>query len=120
MQVILEIDEGRSQRIGVLGEWILFRRVRIIPEAAEPMALLNGSAEENMEKVCIQRWLACYTDGFEAWSIARKSGYPAMLTFQTASPVSPAYSWQLSVQSPIFPGACRFHFWYPHVSGIEG
>ena len=40
----------------------------------EDMYLLNGSQEENLEKISIQRWLACYTDGFEGWAIARKSG----------------------------------------------
>lgn len=32
-----------------------------------------------LENVAIQRWIACYTDGFEAWSIVRKSGYPSEL-----------------------------------------
>lgn len=54
--------------------------------ATEEMALLNGTTEENMEKVSIQRWLACYTDGFEAWSIARKSGYPTELTRTLTDP----------------------------------
>jgi len=53
---------------------------------AEDMALLNGTTEQNMEKVSIQRWLACYTDGFEAWAIARKSGYPSNLTTTLTDP----------------------------------
>lgn len=32
-----------------------------------------------LENIAIQRWMACYTDGFEAWSIVRKSGFPAEL-----------------------------------------
>ena len=47
--------------------------------ATEDMALLNGSAEENLEKIAIQRWIAAYTDGFEAWAIVRDTGYPAEL-----------------------------------------
>ncbi len=47
--------------------------------ANEPMAQLNGSAEENLEKVAIQRWIAAYTDGFEAWAIVRDTGYPSEL-----------------------------------------
>ena len=31
------------------------------------------------EKISIQRWIATYTDGFEAWSVVRKSGYPSQL-----------------------------------------
>ena len=53
---------------------------------AEDMALLNGTVEQNMEKVSIQRWLACYTDGFEGWAIARKSGYPSNLTTTLIDP----------------------------------
>lgn len=45
----------------------------------EDMALLNGTMEENLEKIAIQRWLAAYTDGFEAWAIVRDTGYPVEL-----------------------------------------
>ncbi|MCP4311018.1 MAG: SusD/RagB family nutrient-binding outer membrane lipoprotein [Bacteroidetes bacterium] len=54
--------------------------------ATEDMAMLNGTPEQNREKVSIQRWLACYTDGFEGWAIARKSGYPSGLTVTLTDP----------------------------------
>lgn len=47
--------------------------------ANEEMALLNGTDEENLEKIAIQRWIVSYTDGFEAWAIVRDTGYPAQL-----------------------------------------
>ena len=47
--------------------------------ANESFALLNGTTEENLEKVATQRWVAAYTDGFEAWAIVRDSGYPTEL-----------------------------------------
>lgn len=47
--------------------------------ASEDMALLNGTLEENLEKIAVQRWIATYTDGFEAWSIVRDTGYPSEL-----------------------------------------
>ncbi len=47
--------------------------------ANEEMALLNGSMEENLEKIATQRWLADYTDGFEAWAVVRDTGYPMEL-----------------------------------------
>ncbi|MEN8250278.1 MAG: SusD/RagB family nutrient-binding outer membrane lipoprotein, partial [Bacteroidota bacterium] len=47
--------------------------------AAEGMALLNGTQAENLEKIAIQRWIATYTDGYEAWAIVRKTGYPSTL-----------------------------------------
>ncbi|UII32705.1 SusD/RagB family nutrient-binding outer membrane lipoprotein [Fulvivirga ulvae] len=39
-------------------------------------ATLAGTNDEMLEQVSIQRWIASYTDGFEAWSVVRKSGYP--------------------------------------------
>ena len=47
--------------------------------ATQEMALLNGTPEENFEKIAIQRWIAAYTDGFEAWAIVRDTGYPKEL-----------------------------------------
>ncbi len=47
--------------------------------ANEDMALLNGTQEENLAKIATQRWLALFTDGFEAWSVVRDMGYPAEL-----------------------------------------
>ena len=47
--------------------------------ATEDMALLNGTMDQNLEKIATQRWIASYTDGFEAWAIVRDTGYPASL-----------------------------------------
>ncbi len=47
--------------------------------ANEDMAQLTGTMEEQIEKIATQRWIAAYTDGFEAWSIVRDLGYPAEL-----------------------------------------
>lgn len=43
------------------------------------LAMLTGNQEADLEKIAIQRWLAAYTDGFEAWSIVRKWGAPQSL-----------------------------------------
>jgi len=72
--------------------------------ATEDMALLNGTAEQNMEKLSIQRWLACYTDGFEGWSIARKSGFPAELTVTLTDPEI----YGLGTINGLFPERLRF------------
>jgi len=45
----------------------------------EDMATLSGTNEEMLEKIATQRWIAAYTDGFEAWAIVRDMGYPAEL-----------------------------------------
>lgn len=47
--------------------------------ATEEMALLNGTDEENLAKIATQRWVAAFTDGFEAWAIVRDMGAPAEL-----------------------------------------
>lgn len=47
--------------------------------SSEPMAQLDGTMEENLEKIAVQRWIAAYTDGFEAWAIVRDTGYPKEL-----------------------------------------
>lgn len=39
----------------------------------------SGTLEEKLEKIATQRWIASFTDGFEAWAIVRKTGYPANL-----------------------------------------
>ena len=38
-------------------------------------AKLQGNTEEKLGKIAMQRWIAAYTDGFEAWAIVRKYGY---------------------------------------------
>ena len=54
--------------------------------AGESMAQLNGTMEENLEKIATQRWIASYTDGFEAWAIVRDMGYPAELANGVSDP----------------------------------
>lgn len=41
--------------------------------------ITGGTMDEKLEKIAVQRWIAAYTDGFEAWAIVRKTGYPATL-----------------------------------------
>lgn len=48
--------------------------------AEEDLAdISGGTTDEKLEKIAVQRWIAAYTDGFEAWAIVRKTGYPASL-----------------------------------------
>ena len=48
--------------------------------ATAPMGSLSGDQNSDMEKIAVQRWIAAYTDGFEGWSIVRKTGYPKALS----------------------------------------
>jgi hypothetical protein len=54
--------------------------------SSEPMAQLSGTQEEQIEKIATQRWIAAYTDGFEAWAIVRDLGYPAELAQGVSDP----------------------------------
>ena len=56
--------------------------------ASAPLADISaGTDEEKLEKIALQRWLASYTDGFEAWAIVRKTGYPAELAAGVSDPI---------------------------------
>jgi len=44
--------------------------------ANEDMATLSGTSEEMIEKISIQRWIAYFTEGYEAWAVVRDTGYP--------------------------------------------
>ena len=41
------------------------------------MGSLTGTNEEKLEKIATQRWIANYTNGYEAWAIVRDTGYPS-------------------------------------------
>ncbi|MFK5973461.1 MAG: SusD/RagB family nutrient-binding outer membrane lipoprotein [Flavobacteriaceae bacterium] len=45
-----------------------------------------GTMDEKLEKIALQRWLASYTDGFEAWAVVRKTGYPSELAAGVSNP----------------------------------
>ncbi len=72
--------------------------------ANEDMAQLNGSMEENFEKIAIQRWIADYTDGFEAWAVVRDTGYPKEL----AEGVSDQLFYSLGTLNGKYPQRMRY------------
>lgn len=47
----------------------------------------TGSMDEQLEKIATQRWIAAFTDGFEAWAVVRKTGYPASLAVGVSNPI---------------------------------
>ena len=64
----------------------------------------SGSMDEKLEKIAIQRWIASYTDGFEAWAIVRKTGYPSNL----AAGVSDAVIYALGTLNGDYPQRMRY------------
>ena len=45
--------------------------------SSSEMGSLSGTDEEKLEKIATQRWIANYTNGYEAWAIVRDTGYPS-------------------------------------------
>jgi len=48
--------------------------------SGDAQAFTSGINTVTLEDVAVQRWIATYTDGFEAWSIVRNSGFPSELS----------------------------------------
>lgn len=73
--------------------------------ASAPLAdISTGTLDEKLEKVAVQRWLAAFTDGYEAWAIVRKTGYPAEL----AQGVSDQIIFQLGTLNGAYPQRLRY------------
>ena len=51
------------------------------PTAATPE--FSGGTEEKLEKIIIQKWIALYPNGHEAWTEWRRTGYPKLNQVQT-------------------------------------
>ncbi len=51
------------------------------------LAQLNGTTQENLAKIGIQKWIAHYTDGFEGWADLRKNGAPAEMAAGVSDPL---------------------------------
>lgn len=43
----------------------------------------NASNDEKLNRIMIQKWLALYPDGQEAWSEMRRTGYPGWVKIQS-------------------------------------
>ncbi|MDG3582422.1 SusD/RagB family nutrient-binding outer membrane lipoprotein [Galbibacter pacificus] len=63
-----------------------------------------GTTDEKLEKIALQRWLASYTDGFEAWAVVRKTGYPSEL----AAGVSDQVIYALGTLNGAYPQRMRY------------
>jgi hypothetical protein len=45
---------------------------------------LNGSQEENLEKIITQKYIALFGNGIEQWNDYRRTGYPVLRQHQNA------------------------------------
>lgn len=45
----------------------------------------TGSQEQQLEQIMVQKWIALFPDGTEAWSEMRRTGYPGWVRIETYS-----------------------------------
>ncbi|MBL7472393.1 SusD/RagB family nutrient-binding outer membrane lipoprotein [Robertkochia sediminum] len=74
-QMMMEMGIVEAMKVWEIGEGDAQTYI-----ANAPLADITvGTTEEKLEKIAIQRWIANYTDGFEAWAVVRDTGYPSEL-----------------------------------------
>nr|WP_311454916.1 RagB/SusD family nutrient uptake outer membrane protein [uncultured Prevotella sp.] len=49
-----------------------------VPAITEATTAWSGTDEEKLEKIMIQKWIALYPNGQEAWTEYRRTGYPKL------------------------------------------
>ena len=49
-----------------------------VPAVTEATTAWGGTDEEKLEKIMIQKWIALYPNGQEAWTEYRRTGYPKL------------------------------------------
>lgn len=43
----------------------------------------SASPDKKLERIMVQKWIALFPDGQEAWSEMRRTGYPGIVTINT-------------------------------------
>ena len=82
--------------------------------ANEAMAKLDGTTEQKLEKIATQRWVAYYTEGFEAWAVVRDTGYPVVYKnangtgYNTTNTVSDTDVFELGNLDGAYPQRMRY------------
>lgn len=72
--------------------------------SSSPMGTLTGTPAEMKAQVNTQRWIANYTNGFEGWAIARKSGAP----FQVANGVDDPDIYSMGDNNGAYPQRMKY------------
>lgn len=71
------MNSGRTPMKYELSMW--YPNVNVSePSATNATVKWGGSNEEKLEKIMIQKWIALYPNGQEAWSEYRRTGYPKL------------------------------------------
>ena len=64
-------DTNTYYQLGLQKAMALWNTATSSDFLASEMGSLNGSSEQNLERIATQRWIANYTNGYEAWAIVR-------------------------------------------------
>jgi len=70
-------DAEAHYQIGLSNAMALWKTTTNEAFLNSEMGSLSGTMEQKLEKIATQRWIANYTNGYEAWSIVRDTGYPS-------------------------------------------
>lgn len=74
-------------------------RCRISPRWQE-----NASAEEKLEKIITQKWLAIFPEGCEAWAEQRRTGYPRLFPVRVNNSRENSIDTEIMIRRLPFPG----------------
>lgn len=81
-------DAASHYEIGLNHAMNLWNTTASADFLASEMGSLTGTEDEKLEKIATQRWIANYTNGYEAWAIVRDTGYPSSaITVSTDSDI---------------------------------
>lgn len=71
------MSSGRTPRAYSVNDW--FEGINVsAPVVSNATTAWGSGTEENLEKIMIQKWIALYPNGQEAWSEQRRTGYPKL------------------------------------------
>lgn len=71
------------------------------PKAVNPK--FEGNNEQKLEKIMIQKWIALYPNGLEAWTEWRRTGYPDLNPVQVNSGASNGVTVEKGIRRLIYP-----------------
>lgn len=73
------------------------------PAPTQATPSFEGSNEEKLEKIIIQKWIAMYPNGQEAWTEWRRTGYPKMNEVQHNNGFFEGITPQTGIRRMIYP-----------------
>ena len=76
--ITASVDSYMSSRLAPTGYSVSGSYACTYSAPCSTTAQYTGSDEQRLEKIMIQKWIALYPNGHEAWTEWRRTGYPAL------------------------------------------